>query len=98
MVDVLPWMVADMSNLDDMVSKAYAEARQVAVVKQNPSRRTWFINGREYTDLDLRDIGIGNPRDMTEHQLSMLQLMGTATISRREAMERMVYTDPVRFT
>lgn len=74
-----------MSDLDAMVAQGYEEARAIKV-EQVTRRRAWRIQGREYTDRDLRDLGINPANGVNHSDLQMLQLYESNLIGRQTMM------------
>ena len=74
-----------MSESGDMVKVAWEDIKYPKRWVRQPHKRTWINDhGQEITDLELAQ---------GEHILSAMQLMDTSNITRREAMERMVFNE-----
>ena len=73
-----------MSESADMVKVAWEDIKYPKRWVHNPAKRTSVDRyGNEVSDLDMAR--------RTDHALSMLQMQQSNIITRREAMERMVF-------
>ena len=74
-----------MSESGDLLKQAWEDIYHPVVWIRQPHKRSWINDhGQEITDLELAN---------GQHAISAIQLMENNVITRREAMERMVFND-----